>query len=165
MEDLFKLVDTYLQTSIINRASHYRASKLALKKHYWIGIPSIVISTAIGTSIFASMNDNPSDLAKVVVGLVSFLGAALTSLQTFFKFSELAEKHRVAGAAYGDIKRKLDILKLEYAMKEPASREDALKQLKIISEILGELAKESPEIPDEAFKQAKKIELETPIQR
>jgi hypothetical protein len=165
MEDILKLVDDYSQTSVLNRASHYRAANHALKKHYWIGIPAIVIGTAIGTSIFASLNDNPSNLVKVIIGLVSFLGAALTSLQTFFKFSELAEKHRIAGAAYGDIKRKLDILKLEYSMKEQASREDAIKELKVIFETLGKLAKESPGIPDQAFRQAKKIEVENPIQK
>ena len=116
-----------------------------------------MISTAIGTSIFASLNENPSNLVKVLVGLVSFLGAALTSLQTFFKFSELAERHRVAGAAYGDVKRKLDILKLEYSMKEGSSREDILKELKVLSETLSELAKESPGIPDQAFQQAKRL--------
>jgi hypothetical protein len=86
-------------------------------------------------------------------------------LQTFFKFSEVAERHRVAGAAYGDIKRKLDILKLEYSAKEHPAREDALRELKLVSESLGELAKESPSIPDRAFRQAKVIEGDNLIQR
>jgi hypothetical protein len=160
MEDIINLLETYTITSILNRAAHYRAANDARIKHYWLGIPSIIISTAIGTSIFASLNNNPTNELKIIVGLVSFLSAVLSSLQTFFKFSEAAEKHRVAGAAYGDVKRKLDILKLEYSMKDHTSREDALKELTLVSEILGELAKESPGIPDKAFKQAKDIESE-----
>lgn len=165
MEDIINLVETYCKTSILNRAAHYRAAKDATVKHYWLGIPSILISTAIGTSIFATLNNNPAEGFKMIVGSVSFLSAVLSSLQTFFKFSEVAEKHRVAGAAYGDIKRKLDILKLEYSIKDHPSQEDALKELKRVSEKLGELAKESPNIPDRAFKQAKKIEEENLIQQ
>jgi len=165
MEDIINLIENYSKTSILNRAAHYRASRDALIKHYWLGIPTILISTAIGTSIFASLRTDPTEGLKIIVGFVSFLSAVLSSLQTFFKFSEVAEKHRVAGAAYGDMKRKLDILKLQYSMKEHTSREDALKELKLVSEALSELAKESPGIPDKAFKQAKKIEEENLVQK
>lgn len=158
MEDIIRLLETYSKNAVLNRAGHYRAANDARIKHYWLGIPSIIISTAIGTSIFASLNSNPQNGLKIIVGLVSFLSAVLSSLQTFFKFSELAERHRVAGAAYGDIKRKLDILKLQYSTKDQTFRDEALNEMKLISESLGELAKESPGIPDKAFRQAKRIE-------
>ena len=160
MKDIQELVDTYAKTAVLNRISHYRAANDALRKHYWLGIPAIIISTAVGTSIFASLSNNPSDQVKILIGLVSFLGAALSSLQTLFKFSEVAEKHRVAGAAYGSVKRNLDILKLKYSSEQPPSREEALKEIEQVSKILGDLAKDSPGIPDKAFQEAKKIESE-----
>lgn len=160
MKDIIKVLESYSNNCILNRAAHYRAANDARNKHYWLGIPSIIIGTAIGTSIFASVNSNPNNELKIIVGLISFISAVLSSLQTFFQFAEIAEKHRAAGAAYGDIKRKLDILRLEYSIKEPTSREAALRELKLISQGLGELAKESPSIPDKAFKEAKKIEAE-----
>lgn len=40
-----------------------------------------------------------------------------------------------------------------------------MKELKLISETLGELANERPSIPDTAFKQAKKIEMQNLIQK
>ena len=160
MDDILKLIDDFSKTSLMNRAAHYRAANLNRTRHYWLGIPSIVIGTAVGTSIFASLNSNPSDAAKIFVGLISFLSAAMASLQTFFKFAENGEKHRLAGASYGNIRRKLDIMKVEYSSQEHPSREEALKELKEIGDVLGDLAKESPDIPDVAYKQAVKIENE-----
>ena len=154
MQKILSLAQNYAQISARNRAAHYRAAKLANQKHMLLGVPAIVTSTAVGTAIFASLNDNPSNTIKVLAGTVSLLGATLSALQTFFKFSELAERHRVAGAEYGDVKRRLDLFLVKYGSKDLSFEAEAIEKLAEIVDLLSKLAKESPDVPDAAYRLA-----------
>jgi hypothetical protein len=159
MQKTLELAEGYAKSALMNRAAHYRAAKIANQRHIFLGVPATLISTAVGTAIFASLNENPDNSLKIFAGLISLLGAAISALQTFFKFSELAEKHRLAGANYGDVKRKLDLFLLKYgAIGHPAESE-AVAELTQIAETLSRLAQESPDIPDGAYRKATEIEM------
>ena len=45
------------------------------------------------------------------MGLCSVLAALLAGLQTFLGYSERSEKHRMAGARYGALRREMDVLR------------------------------------------------------
>lgn len=70
----------------------------------------IVLSTLVGSSVFSSMGQQtpiyPS--LEIATGLTSLLVATLASLQTFFRFAEKAEKHRLSAARYGALRRETE---------------------------------------------------------
>jgi hypothetical protein len=65
--------------------SHYEMAKRLNTTNLLLGIPAAVVSTIVGTTLFASLsnNDKLSSDVKVLVALVSIAAAMLSSLQTF----------------------------------------------------------------------------------
>ncbi|MEH1168074.1 SLATT domain-containing protein [Micromonospora sp. CPCC 205539] len=135
--------------------AQYLAGKRANWWHNFLGIPVVVSTAIVGTSIFANISSKPQTAWVILAGALSLLAAVLASLQTFFKFSERAEKHRNAGAAYAALKREMDILKLglETASIGPAEAYERLSQL---TEGLNSLQRESLDVPDAVYDQARR---------
>jgi hypothetical protein len=140
------LNDWYQRVSVTQRA-HYLSADHFGRRRYWLGIPAVMLSTIVGTSVFATLQKQPEPWLQISVGLASVLAALLTSLQTFLGYAERAEKHRVAGAKYGALGRELEMLR--------ASSETPSDQ--IIAEVkkrLDALALESPNNPLPIFRRA-----------
>lgn len=93
------------------RAAHYTLASRLRKRNLWIGVPAVVFSTVVGTSLFATLSrQQVNRTLRVVIGVVSVAAAILTALQTFFRFSERAERHVVAADWYSAVRRQLDVL-------------------------------------------------------
>jgi hypothetical protein len=95
--------------------SHYEAAKLLERRNLWFGIPVVVLSTVVGTSIFATLNATvekaTADIAfRIVIGMISVAAAVLAGLQTFLRFAERADKHRSIGAQAGALRREIEQL-------------------------------------------------------
>ena len=105
------LLITWLRRARESQFAHYAAADdLSLKGHA-LGVPVILLTTIVGASAFASVAaEVVPTYAKLLVGAFSVLAAVLSGLQTFFKFSERADKHRVFGARYGALRRELEQL-------------------------------------------------------
>ncbi len=73
-----------------------------------LGVPVVVLTTFIGTSVFATLQDDIDASLKIFVGVISVTAAVLASLQTFLRFGERAEKHRVAGESWAALRREID---------------------------------------------------------
>lgn len=99
-----------------------------------LGIPAVILSTIVGTSVFATAANEPvSVLWKTVVGTVSVLAAVLAAIQTYLGFSQLAEKHRVAGFRYANLRRDLTVALIR---KGPAHIEKLRREMdKLGSEV------------------------------
>jgi hypothetical protein len=128
--------------------AHYRAATLFERIHLYLGVPVIVLSSIVGTAVFASLQKSLVSTVQISVGLLSIVAAVLASLQTFLRYSERAEKHRIAGAKYGALNVDLELLE-----SLPPADPDTLKQ------ILGDFAvrwnkvrEESPTIPDRLWR-------------
>ena len=78
--------------------------------HYVLGVPVIVLTTLVGTSVFASLSTQPDPRLQITTGIASVVAAVLAALQTFLGHSDRAEKHRLAGAKYGALGRQLEEL-------------------------------------------------------
>src|SRR6185369_2622736 len=100
----------YNRVSITQRA-HYLSADHFGRRKYWLGIPAVVLSTLVGTAVFASLQKQPEFWLQIAIGLASVLAAVLAGLQTFLGYTERAEKHRIAGAKYGALGRELEILR------------------------------------------------------
>lgn len=132
------LDDWYNRVSITQRA-HYLSAGHFERRKYWLGVPAIVLSTLVGTAVFASLQKQPELWLQISIGLASVLAAVLAGLQTFLGYTERAEKHRIAGAKYGALGRELEVLR--------ASDQTSNETIEDIRKRLDVLALESPNNP------------------
>jgi hypothetical protein len=146
------LDDWYERVAVTQRAHYLSADHYGARK-YWLGIPAVVLSTFVGTSVFATVQKQPDFWLQITVGLASVAAALLASLQTFLGYSERAEKHRIAGAKYGALGRELEQLR---ASDVPPSAE-AMSQVR---KRLDDLAVESPNNPLAIYRKAGSSSLE-----
>jgi hypothetical protein len=74
------------------RLSHYETALVFGHRHLWLGLPVIVLSTVVGTSVFATIQkcaqtDNVP-WVQILVGLLSVLrggSSQLTDVRAFFR--------------------------------------------------------------------------------
>lgn len=128
--------------------AHYSSARAFHNRHLWLGVPSVILGVVVSTSIFSSISKaettSYSTWLVILIGLLSVIAAALSGLQTFFKFSELAEKHRIAGAKYAHIKHEIELL----ATFLPTKDSELIALLQKIEGEWGKCRQESPNIPD-----------------
>jgi hypothetical protein len=153
-EDISLKIAEYQNRAFVTRRSHYLASSIAERKNFWLGIPVVVITALVGTSIFGTLQDNPSVYVKIAAGVLSISATILAALQTYLGFSEKSAKHKEAGARYAAIWRCLDLLNLEIRSLGDEFSNKAIEELKKVVATLDEVGKESPTVPDRAYKTA-----------
>jgi hypothetical protein len=123
--------------------SHHEAGKFYKMLNYALSVPVVVLTAAIGTSAFASLQKQTSDTAKLWLGGLSMLAAVLTALQTHFQFGQRAEKHKALGAQYGNIRREIE----EILVLPPQERGDRRKCLDEIRAKKDEIGGEGDVVP------------------
>jgi Protein of unknown function (DUF4231) len=133
--------------------AHYESAKHYVRLNYWLGIPVIIFTTFVGTSVFATL-DKSVDIKfiKIMIGFISILAAVLTALQTFFRFSDRAEKHRTAAARYGVIEREIQQILAYPSQKKIDLLQGSLELLlDKLRDRIDALATEAPEIPQRVW--------------
>ena len=64
---------------------HYEAGRVLEKRHFWLGMPAVILSTIGGTAVFASLAEFADEKTllwlKIIVGLLSVAAALFGSLQ------------------------------------------------------------------------------------
>lgn len=136
-EELRKLVIEWMQHAERSQNGHYDAGIFYERFFLFLGIPVIVLSAVTGGTEILGIMD------KLVGGVISLCIAVLAGLQTFLKFSQRSERHRMAGARYGGVKRSLEEILITLA----DSGEGAKSEAHEIKKELDALASECPEIP------------------
>jgi len=152
-EEAEKLLTDWFRRARESQYIHYECGVRFSRLNYFLGIPAIVLSTAVGTAVFASLETSATGTQKIFVGLISIVAAVLASLQTFLRFSERAEAHRSTGSGYGAIRRSFEYLKTF----PPCDEEELKRNFNELKELMDALAKEAPEIPS---KMKKKLDQE-----
>jgi hypothetical protein len=90
--------------------AHNVAASDLERRHRGFGVSTIVLSTAVGTAVFATLEASPNVYLKILVGLLSIAAAVLASLQTFLRYADLAEKHKIAAVQYRELRTELEQL-------------------------------------------------------
>jgi hypothetical protein len=104
-----------------------------------------VLTTFVGTSVFATLQEPVNTGMRIFVGVVSVAAAVLASLQTFLSFAEKAEKHRQAAERWAAMRREItEILALHPSYL--AIRCDPKNYLDDLRKRMDEVAAESPEM-------------------
>ena len=144
-----ELLEIWFRRSRESQFAHYEAAKYLSRRNYFLGIPVIVLTTIVGTSIFASFQEQNMIWLRIILGLVSVAAAVLSALQTFLRFQERAEKHRSAGASFGSIRREIEQLFIDIENAKVMTQ-----SLDAIRKRFDSLSKEAPEIPNSIWKKA-----------
>lgn len=103
----------------ISHRAHYEAAKYYERLHFLLGVPTVVMSAVLGSTVFASLQHSDIEWIKSLMAVLSVAMVALTSLQTFFKYSERAERHKTAAVQIGEVRRELE-QKLQFAQIDDA---------------------------------------------
>lgn len=96
--------------------AHFNAGDRWARYHYWLGIPSVVLSALAGAAFFVDHGD--------IAGIMSAVVAILTSLMTFLKPSERASAHKSSGDQYLTLRNDARVfreVKLSYTCDEQAA--------------------------------------------
>jgi len=83
----------------------------------------------VAASVFATLEKDVDPKFKVLVALVSVLGAMLAGLQTLLRLEERAEKHRHAGSRYGALHREIGALTISSSAVKAQNYKRLLKKL------------------------------------
>jgi hypothetical protein len=144
-----ELVLSWLRRARESQFSHYAAAKRLGNYGRVFGVPVIIITAILGASAFASVIAQTIPLyAKLIAGLCSVAATVLSSLQTFFRFSERSEKHRIFAAKFGAVRRELEVLCIQAQIKP--------SELTAVRTRLDKLAEEAPDVTAATFSREKR---------
>jgi hypothetical protein len=148
------LRDWQLRAAISQEAHYARATSLA-DYNIWFGVPVVALATLVATSVFATLQEDVRIELRVVVGLISALAAVLASLQTFLRFQERAEKHRVSAELWAAVRREIDQM-LALHPEYLAERSDPKKYLDDLRRRMDEVSSQSLEIGEKYMTDARR---------
>jgi hypothetical protein len=142
-DEVEELVRTWHRRVAAAEAGHRVMADRMRRRYLLLGVPVVILTTVVGTSVFASIQDEKVPTwVRIVVGSVSILAAVISSLQTFLRYGMRAEGHRVAAIRYETLRRDMAAV---LAIPR-ASRTDPLRQLDSVRSRMDRYAKESPTI-------------------
>lgn len=122
---------------------HYACANLFNSLHFWLGIPTMALTAAVGTAVFVSFQEEVAGNWKVGLGLISILATILSALQTFLNSAKRAEDHRLTAARYGGVRRRLAILRTFL----PEEVDELRKELWEVKGDMNALAESAPDVP------------------
>jgi hypothetical protein len=154
-ERVLSLLRDWQRRAAVSQEAHYaRATRLA-NYNIWFGVPVVALATFVGTSVFATLQEDVRIELRIVVGSISVLAAVLASLQTFLRFQERAEKHRVSAELWAAIRREIDQM-LALHPEYLAEKSDPKEYLDDLRRRMDEVSAQSLEIGEHDFTSAQR---------
>lgn len=143
-DDLTELMRQWCARARVAQHAYYAKSERLRVWNFMLGIPVVIVTAVVGTSVFASINHEGgvSPRTKLFVGAISVLAAVLASIQTFTKLGEAAQQHGVAGDWYAAIRRDIE----QEMSLPPALRERPQTFLNRIRKEMNAAAEKAPEL-------------------
>jgi hypothetical protein len=108
------VLDSWKRRAWASQIAHY---KVASRLRVWsrlIGLPTVILTTVVGTSIFATIDQKTVDVdvrVRVIVGAITIGAAVFSGIQTFFGFAQRADQHVLAADWYSSIRRHIEQVK------------------------------------------------------
>ena len=145
-----RLLVSWHRLMLINELAHYNAAKRYGKYHLILGVPLVILATAVATSFFAELKDGAASSFRIVFGVLSLCAAILAGLQTFLRFSEAAEAHRSSGSRFVAFRLELE----QYLAIGPSSGVEFSEGLKSLRNRIEETARVTRPVPQSIWAQA-----------
>lgn len=144
-----ELLEKWLKRLRESQFAHYEAAKTLGQSSYALGIPALILSTLVGTSLFASIGKSLEPSTQILVGITSVLAAVLGALQTFLGFSDRAAKHRAIASRYGAARRRIEEI---LAVRGDAIPPDEISNLR---KEIDSISEEAPNVSDKIWERTK----------
>ena len=90
--------------------AHYTASKKLAGMNLRLGVPVTALSAIVAAAILATLERPLDGAVRITFGCITLAVALMAGLQTFLRFAERSERHRVIAARYGSAKRRAEQL-------------------------------------------------------
>src|ERR1044071_626745 len=121
MKTILDQADSLRRFALRKSKAHYLLAEKNIRKHTASGVLATLFSSIVDLIILMGIvkqaNSNLSQKGptmQIVAAFLSIVSAVLAGLQTFFKFSEISQQHKNAGAAYEGVRHRLDFFLLTY---------------------------------------------------
>lgn len=88
------------------QSAYYMMADRLRRRHYRLGIPVVLLSSMVSTTLFADVEK----YQRIIAGLVSLLAGVLAALQTFLRPAQAATEHGFAADWYAAIRREIEEL-------------------------------------------------------
>ena len=90
-------------------------------------------------------------------GIIAAAGATFASLQTFLKFSERSERHKLFGARFIEIRDHADTLLIQLANVPERNPVTLLDDATAVAKSLSKTAAEAPDLPNRDYDTARAV--------
>ncbi len=121
---------------------HYESAKRLRNKHYYLGIPAIIIVTLLGALKDVHVSDQCQWFFTLLYTALAVVAAVTVGLQTFLNFNQRAEKHKEMASEYGSLRREVEHI-AKKPFKDEKEIEDAIISLKSKLDTLSKMAPEA----------------------
>lgn len=101
------LADNFLQRLHKAQAAHYAQCEKLHRYYLWLNMATIACSTTVSAFLFFDYSKAILWVRVIILGL-SILAPLLAAFQSQLGLAEKAERHRVAAAEYGKLRRRLE---------------------------------------------------------
>ena len=129
--------------------AHYTAGRKLTGANLCLGVPVMVLSAIVAAATLSTL-ERPMTLSlRVTFGCITMAVALMASLQTFLRFAERSERHRVIAARYGSIKRRAEQLLVGGGIVSDADLSELREQTDRITE-------EAPQLQHNVIKTIRK---------
>jgi len=142
------------------QSAHYASADHFRRLNYGIGVPAIVLSSVVGTTVFAGLaKESPSSW---IVASISILSAVLAGLQTFLRFAERETLHATAADWYSAIRRDIEQV-LHLSVAERGKPKDCLDEVR---KEMNRAAQDAPALTGRRWRrEAERFRVEEPMPR
>lgn len=158
------VLENWRRRAWASQIAHYQVASRLRLRHRVLGLPVVILTTAVGTSIFATLSDEKFTVGlwpRVIVATITIGAAVLAGVQTFFGFAQRADQHVLAADWYSAIRRKIE--QVQGTPRE--GRGDARKCLDGVRKEMNQVGSQFPEIGQKMWeKVAVKFGVEEPPQ-
>jgi hypothetical protein len=143
---LDRLLQDWRKRVYAAQTAYYEIGERFRHLNYLLGIPVVIVSSLVGTAIFADISK--VDSHRWLIGSVSIVAGILSSLQTFLKFGENATLHGAAGDWFAAIRRDIEQL-----LALPAEMRGSPKEcLDSIRQEMNKAGQKAPELGERLWK-------------
>lgn len=126
--------------------AHFNAAERWTAYHYWLGLPSVILSGLAGTAFFSDKTE--------IGGVMASCVAILTAIQTFLKPSERAASHKAAGDQYLGLRNDARVFR-QIRITHACDDQAAIDGLDEFTKRRRELNVASPQFANRDFRKAK----------
>ncbi len=158
--ELEKLLRLWKRTINIRQKGHQELAQKYRQRHYFLGLPAMIISTAISSAAFATFKESErgtcvngtveaagtwsvQEWIRLFIGVFNIISLILAGIMTFMNYQEEAENNKNVATDYDDLSQTIDGI-----LSMPSSlRGDPVTTVKDIKDRYTTINKKAPSLP------------------